>query len=558
MNKKILPYLYTLFFATSIHGIFGQEFSLKLAGKDSLETDILQQVVFQKEHASKKSIHLEISSTHEKIKKLGYFTSTLTKVTQKENTFTALFSLGQKIEEITIIVPDNIKQQYSIFNNSPKRHLKTTPQEIENIINNILIDLDKQGKSFSEVKFKNPVLQGSSLTLELKIDNSSKRTISKVIVNGYREFPSSFIDKYYKIDTKTIFSKNKLQNISLQTRNLDFVEEIKPPEVLFKKDSTILYLFLKRVKTSSIDGIINFASKEDGNGLLINGNLDLKLNNVLHTGESFNLYWNRIKEESSEFKLSTDIPYIFNTAFSAHLNFNIYRQDSTFLNTRFQTELAYQINTKSKAAISYASENSDYLIDTPDMLFDSFSSSFWGLAYDYFQPSKKHLFNTAFSFRIHPSYGQRKGDTQNSNQLRGLLSSEFNISLTNRSYLNLKNQTGFLESDNYLTNELFRIGGANSIRGFNEQSIFTNRYSYANLEYRYVTSNSSYLHSITDFGAFKNIPEDKVDTVLGLGIGYAFSLKNNSINLGYAIGLNSGNDSNFNNSKIIISWRSNF
>ena len=35
------------------------------------------------------------------------------------------------------------------------------------------------------------------------------------------------------------------------------------------------------------------------------------------------------------------------------------------------------------------------------------------------------------------------------NQVRILANSEFNISISSRSYLNLRNNTGFLESDNF-------------------------------------------------------------------------------------------------------------
>ena len=45
----------------------------------------------------------------------------------------------------------------------------------------------------------------------------------------------------------------------------------------------------------------------------------------------------------------------------------------------------------------------------------------------------------------------------------------FNLNYKNSIYL--KNSTQLLNSENYLTNELFRFGGINSIRGFNENSI---------------------------------------------------------------------------------------
>ena len=115
-----------------------------------------------------------------------------------------------------------------------------------------------------------------------------------------------------------------------------------------------------------------------------------------------------------------------------------------------------------------------------------------------------------------------------------------------------------LISDNYLSNELFRIGGVNNLRGVNEESIFASSYSIFNLEYRYKPNISSYFYTITDFSYSENKINDQITNVLSLGIGYAFITKAGVLNLNYAIG--KFNDSSFNleNSKVHIKIVSNF
>jgi len=115
-----------------------------------------------------------------------------------------------------------------------------------------------------------------------------------------------------------------------------------------------------------------------------------------------------------------------------------------------------------------------------------------------------------------------------------------------------------LTSKNYLFNELFRIGGANSIRGYNEQSIFTNGYSYSNVEFRYLLDKSSYLYSITDLGVYKENTNNKIKKLVGIGAGYQFRINNNLVNLGYVISTNSDTKVKFNNSRLIIKWTSFF
>ena len=117
----------------------------------------------------------------------------------------------------------------------------------------------------------------------------------------------------------------------------------------------------------------------------------------------------------------------------------------------------------------------------------------------------------------------------------------------------MRNETGYLNSSNYLTNELFRIGGFNSIRSINEQSVFTNKYSFLNIEYRYITSSSSYLYSISDI-VYYNTIKNSTERLLGLGLGYNFKINSSKISLGYINGINQNNSSSINNSRLIVQW----
>ncbi|MBL4604894.1 MAG: hypothetical protein JKY02_04320 [Flavobacteriaceae bacterium] len=440
-----------------------------------------------------------------------------------------------------------------------KDSIRLVTKELESFITNITSELDEKGASFSKITLEDPLFIKGILYLKLKIQKSNERKINKVILKNYEEFPLSFIKNYFKINPATTFSKQKLEDISILTKGISFVKEVKPPEALFKKDSTFIYLYLEKLNSNSVDAMINLASKEDGNGVLLNGNLDLKLNNVLNSGEQFELFWNRVDEEKSEFKLSTRLPYLFSTAISTLFAFKIYRQDSTFLNTTFNIDLDYQLDSKSNIAISYTGEKSTYLLDQVSNDIHSFSNYFLGIGYHYTVAEKSSFFfKNKFLFNLRPSYGKRQSDINNTNQSKIWLSSYINIPLTARSYLYLKNESGLLESKNYLTNELFRIGGANSIRGFNEQSIFTNKYSFVNIEYRYATSTSSYVHSVTDFGTYHDPILNKANSILGIGLGYLFNMNGSQVNLSYVTGHKFDADFNFRNSKLIVTWKAFF
>ena len=555
LSKKIIPYIYILFFCCFSYGIVGQNLELKITTKDSLQVHVLNKIVFKKKHNLEAGVYNEITNIHSNLKKEGFFVATLDTIIKDNEKYEAMFTLGKKTENLILILPQEFKKNtFGQFNDSVRIKTKT----FENFTNLLLTNLDATGNSFSEISFTKPTLINDTLILNLKIIKSKSRTIDKVLVKGYDKFPKKFLKQFFKITKPTVFSKKKMKTVSQLTKSLDFIQEKKAPEVLFKKDSTHLYLFLDKLETSSFDGIINFASKENEEGLLLNGNLDLKLNNILNTGEKFELFWNKVAKEKSEFKINSSIPYIFNTPLSNALGFNLYRQDSTFLNTRFNLNTQYELNTKSRTSISYSSETSSYLLNTAENNFDSYSNYFIGIGYQLKNLSENELFKNNYSLAIKSKLGKRKNEISDQTQFQLEVLTSLNIQTNKKSYINIKSESKILRSKNYLINELYRIGGANSIRGVNEQSIFTDSYSFANIEFRYLTSTSSYLYSITDLGFYKNSITDKLNNAYGLGGGYRFKLNNNFVDLGYVIGNNSDNQLELDKSKLIIKWTSYF
>jgi len=555
LNKKFIPYIYILFLSCFSHLTFGQKNELILVAKDTIQNRIVSEIYHTKKHLQKKDALDEIDRILQQVKKRGFFTARIDSISKTNKELIAYLDLGKKINEIIIVTK---KDNTNGIIDSGIDSIKIKTREFSDLTNQLLEQIDRKGNSFSEITYVNPLLKNDTLFLEMKISNSSSRKIDKVITRGYEDFPKKFISKYFLINKNTIFSKQKLNQVSALSNKLDFIKEKKAPEVLFKKDSTHLYLFLDKIGTSSFDGLVNFSSKENGKGLLLNGNLDLKLNNTFNTGEKFEIIWNKVSDEKTDFKINSYVPYLFNSKFSTTLEFYLYRQDSTFINTNFELKTDYLINQKSHASILYSSEKSNYLLNISNNDLASYSNYFIGLGYELKKSSTSNLYKYKNGLNLNLTIGKRKTDTESINQLKFHFSAFANVQINNRGYLNIKNESGLLTSKNYLLNELFRIGGANSIRGYNEQSLFTDGYSYSNIEFRYSLDTSSYLYSITDLGGYIENTTNKIKKLLGIGAGYQFRINNNLVNLGYVISTNSSTNAKLNSSRLVVRWTSFF
>jgi hemolysin activation/secretion protein len=154
--------------------------------------------------------------------------------------------------------------------------------------------------------------------------------------------------------------------------------------------------------------------------------------------------------------------------------------------------------------------------------------------------------------------GNRTLSNATSNQFFGQIDASHHFELNQKNSIFLKSQCYYLQSDKYVVNELYRCGGINSIRGFNENSLQANVFSGIMAEYRFLLAPNLYLHSITDYGYLQDKTSATTEKLLGLGFGFGLFTKNGFFNLMYANGSTSDQSIKLSNSIVHISFKTNF
>jgi hemolysin activation/secretion protein len=102
------------------------------------------------------------------------------------------------------------------------------------------------------------------------------------------------------------------------------------------------------------------------------------------------------------------------------------------------------------------------------------------------------------------------------------------------------------------------LGGYKLLRGFDEESIFANRYTVGTLEYRYLIGINSYFNGFIDIGAVNNKIINVSNSYVGAGFGLAFETKQGIINISFAAGKRNDLPFNFRESKIHLGFVSIF
>jgi outer membrane protein assembly factor BamA len=486
------------------------------------------------------------------IKKLD--TSTFNKkYIVKLNNHQKNISLKIKSEDL-IYIPKEIK----IYNGN---EIKIEITKTEALLKKISEGVKKNGNVFFEVQIKN--IKKSNETLEGKLSitfkERKKRTIDKIIVKGYEKFPKKFINKHLKIKINQTVDLIHLKKRASKLKTLDFAKQKKSPELLFKKDSTILYMYVQKKKRNSFDGVIGFNTNEVDGKLDFTGYLNLNLLNNFNTGEKITLSYRSDENKQRLINLKLDNPYLFKTPFNSSTKLNIFSKDSTFTTTYLAQEFSRNIGDRNKIGIGIENTNSNVTTNNTtnnDLLNYKTNSAF--VVYEFY--NNEALINNKEKFHIllKNSFGTRKTIKSTINQLNLEITSSKLIKLNQKNYFYLKTTNRKLFSENLIKNELHRFGGVNTIRGFDENSIEADSYYTLNIEYIYTLNNLLSINTITDFAYFENLNLTQKEKLLSVGLGIAATTKSGLLNLIIATGKTENDRFKYSNTKIHISLKTYF
>ena len=126
------------------------------------------------------------------------------------------------------------------------------------------------------------------------------------------------------------------------------------------------------------------------------------------------------------------------------------------------------------------------------------------------------------------------------------------IPLHSRWVIKLSSQGGTLFGVRFFENELFKIGGMNSLRGFNEDEILASTFVIATSELRFLFARFAYLNLFFNAAWYeRNVAQQyRSDFPYGFGVGVAFDTKAGLFYLSYALGKQLNNPISFKTGKI--------
>ncbi|MEC4004494.1 hypothetical protein OX283_007485 [Flavobacterium sp. SUN052] len=554
--NKILTFIFLFFFLNS----FGQKnMYLKIVGENEKQTKIIDSIGYGKSFSNAKDVVDESKLFSEKLSKLGFLEQELLE-TKKENdsTFKYVYTIGAKTNFIHIYIGRNLESENWNLYEAKNDTLKLPFSESEAFLNATLKKLEAKGFSMAKVKLVNIKKHNGYITADLNVTSDKKRQLNDIVFNGYDKFPIGHKNNLKRLYKKRVFNQDNLDKLYKDIAQYRFVKQTKYPEILFTKDSTKVFVYVEKAQANNFDGFIGF-SNDENKKVVFTGYLDLTLNNILNSGEKLALYWKSNGQDQKIFNLGVEIPYAFKSPIGLKAQLNIFKQDSTFQNTQTAIDFGYYFNYNTRLYLGYQSAESSDIKNLNTATLSDYKNKFYTSNFEFVNyKNDDFLFPEKSNFNIKIGTGKRDSKFQKNAQFFGSVNLKHNIYLNNKNVINIKSQNFYLQSDEYIINELYRFGGINSIRGFNENSLQGNIFSSILTEYRYVLSPSIYVHSIIDYAYFQDKTTKLNGNLLGLGFGFGILTKNGLLNLVYANGSTKDQAIKLSNSIVHISLKATF
>lgn len=459
----------------------------------------------------------------------------------------------------------------------------------------ILDYLEERGHPFGKTYLDSISILTNDVTATLRIDPGPEYKIDSIRVYGDAKVDNLFLQNYLDITNGSLYNKRKLDNIGKRLSELTYILEDRPSNLTMLGTGSILNLYLKQKKSSQVNALVGFLPNTDpllNRKLLLTVDANVLLRNALGIGETIGLLWQQLQQRSPRLNILYEQPYLFHSPVGVSFNFDMYKQDSNFLNINMRLGGTYKVGLNQSASLFVLSRqsivngiNSAAIIQTKRLPQEADVSSLnLGFSYDYnntdyrFNPRKGNELTITSSagnkkvkknslvlqlqdpsdpsFKFESLYDTIK---QRAYQFRVTASAAHYLPVGHQSTIKLAANAGVYQSASYFRNELFQIGGYRLLRGFNEESQYVNQYGIGTIEYRYLIGVNSAFFVFADGGWGKHLLEEKQNhTYLGTGLGLSFETKAGIINLAWAAGKRDDIEFNLRESKIHIGFASYF
>ena len=522
------------------------------------------------------SMLVQLKTGIQTAQKKGFLTAALDSFNWQPTPAFAKIHLGKKYE-LTQLNTQSIPPEYLTAIDFNEKRLVNQPinqKFIQSLEERLLQQAENNGYPFARVRLENIKF---SDTLTEKSTNHISTTADLILVKGklFRfdtlrivgngKINAQFLNNFLEMKPSTPFSRNYLTKLSVRISELPYLTQTRTPTVSFDAvGRASVNLFVDNKKASRFDFLLGIqpttaATGEQKFTITFNGTGDFQ--NFLGWGERFYANFENLRPQSPRVDIKVSLPYIPKMVFGVDAGFDLYKRDTTYIETKSQLGITYYLGNGQTAKFFWQNNSANnLLLDTATIISThrlpstlDYNTNSIGLEFLLQRLDYRYNPRSGWFLSLRGSAGLRNVqknvdilnlkdandttfhfsslyDTVSTTAYQYRIETETNYfqSIGKRSTLKLGITSGSLLSSSLVgANEQYRIGGNKILRGFDEESIFATQFVVGTLEYRFLIGRNSYLYTFCD-GAFVNNStrtQNSTDTPVGIGAGITIETK---------------------------------
>jgi outer membrane protein assembly factor BamA len=469
---------------------------------------------------------------------------------------------------------------------------KPTLSFLQQSVEKLLDYFENTGYPFAAIMLDSMQWKENNFYAVLKVDPGILYKMDSLHVDGSTKISKLYLTNFLRLQKGTIYNRQLLDQLNNRINEMQFVEQAAPWQMTMLPTGGVINLHLKPRRVNQINVLVGLAPSNaqlEDNKLLLTGEANINLKNSLGAGETIGINWQQLQVKAPRINLLFQYPYVFHSAFGLDAGFELFKKDSQWVNVNARVGAVYDLDLRQSTRINFQSQQTNVtFFDTatvkvtkalPDII--DISSVSIGIDYAFNNTNYRYNPRQGWDILLQTSAGTKKVKPSNDIvKLKDPANPTFNYaslydSVSNNSYrLRLRAtvnryfplgrqaafkagmQSGWFQSPNIFRNELFQIGGNKLLRGFDEESIYTDLYSVLTAELRYLLGRNSYFFGFTD-GGYAHYKQQEVSyqhTYIGFGLGLAFETGNSVFNITYAAGKRNDLQLNLRQSKIHLGF----
>lgn len=506
----------------------------------------------------------------------GYLLASIDRVTIHKQTAEVFVKVGERYHWAHLS-PGNVDEAALSYIGYRERFYRQKPfqyKAVSQLLKTIIVHSENNGYPFASVRLDSVFIREDVRTISAKLHYQKGPfiTFDTVRVHGENNTQPLFLSRYLRIKPGEPFDERKVAQAAGKLGRLPFIRVNAAPYTSFQLRQGTTHLSLSEVKSNHIDGVIGLSPNEaSGGGFLLTGQFDLLLQNLFGTGKRIGIKWQRPQVRSQMLDMQYGHPNLLGTPVHVDAKFFLLKEDTLFLNRSFALEASVLWGEYSRVKLLSEIKaarvvGSTFASDTgPLGDYADFNLNLYGVGYDWMKLDSPTLPTRGLAFNVQGAVGNKriKGDSASENMelvqyaLEG--EAQYYVPISRRFVMKTRLQAGVLVSDKLLVNDLYRIGGLNSLRGFVENEFYAAGFAIGTIEGQWFLDRESYMFLFYDQG-YGRFGADRAtkDFPAGIGGGITFSTDAGSFTFAYALGRTAAQSFDFNFSKVHFGYITRF